>query len=58
VLTALGLPYERAIGSVRFTVGKATTAEEIDYVLDILPPLIERLRAVALAHREPAAQPV
>jgi cysteine sulfinate desulfinase/cysteine desulfurase-like protein len=43
---------------VRFTVGKATTAEEIDYVLDILPPLIERLRAVALAHREPAAQPV
>ncbi len=58
VLTALGLPYERAIGSVRFTVGRSTTAEEIDYVLDILPPLIERLRAVALAHREQVAQPV
>jgi cysteine desulfurase len=52
VLMALGLPYERAIGSVRFTIGKATTAEDIDYLLDSLPALIERLRSVSPAYRE------
>src|SRR5262249_37407536 len=52
VLTALGLPYERAIGSVRFTNGKATTAGDIDDLLDILPPLIERLRSVSPEYRE------
>jgi cysteine desulfurase len=52
VLTALGLPYERAIGSVRFSLGRSTSAEDIDYVLDTLPPLIERLRSVSPAYRE------
>jgi len=51
VLTALGLPYERAIGSVRFSVGKSTTAADIDYLLDVLPALIERLRSVSPAYR-------
>jgi cysteine desulfurase len=49
VLLALGIPYERAIGTVRFTAGKDTTATEIDYLLDVLPALIEQLRSVALA---------
>ncbi len=52
VLRALGLPEERAIGSVRFTVGKGTTAEDIDYLLDILPGLIDRLRSVSPAYRD------
>jgi cysteine desulfurase len=52
VLMALGLPYERAIGSVRFTIGKSTTADDIDYLLDTLPALIERLRSVSPAYRE------
>jgi cysteine desulfurase len=52
VLVALGLPYERAIGSVRFSLGRATTADDIDYLLDTLPPLIERLRAVSPAYHE------
>ncbi|MFL5800598.1 MAG: cysteine desulfurase NifS [Roseiflexaceae bacterium] len=51
VLLALGLPHERAIGTVRFTAGKDTTAEEIDYVLDVLPQLIEQLRSVTLAYQ-------
>jgi cysteine desulfurase len=51
VLLALGLPHERAIGTVRFTLGKDTTQAEIDYLLDVLPPLIEQLRSVALAYR-------
>ena len=49
VLLALGLPYDRAIGTVRFSIGQSTTEEEIDYVLDVLPALIEQLRSVSLA---------
>jgi cysteine desulfurase len=49
VLLALGLPHEQAIGTVRFTMGQSTTEEEIDYVLDVLPALIEQLRSVSLA---------
>jgi cysteine desulfurase len=49
VLLALGLPHERAIGTVRFTVGRATTEADVDYVLDVLPGVIEQLRAVAPA---------
>src|SRR5262245_48605973 len=49
VLLALGLAHERAIGTVRFTLGQSTTEEEIDYVLDVLPALIEQLRSVSLA---------
>jgi cysteine desulfurase len=51
VLLALGVPHERAIGSVRFSLGRTTTAEEIDYVLDVLPPLIDQLRSVSTAYR-------
>lgn len=58
VLLALGVSPERAIGSVRFSVGKSTTAEQIDYVLDVLPPLIEQLRSVSPAYQELALQPV
>jgi cysteine desulfurase len=49
VLLALGLEHDRAIGTVRFTIGQSTTEEEIDYVLDVLPALIEQLRSVSLA---------
>ena len=47
VLTALGLPPEIAAPSVRFSLGKGTTEEEIDRVLAAFPPLMERLRALA-----------
>jgi cysteine desulfurase len=51
VLLALGLPHDRAIGTVRFSLGKDTTEDEIDYLLETLPPLIEQLRSVAVAYR-------
>jgi len=51
VLLAMGVPHERAIGTVRFTLGKDTTVEEIDTVLEILPSLIEQLRSVSAAYR-------
>ena len=44
VLKAMGLPREWAIGSVRMTLGHATTETDIDYVLSKLPAVIERLR--------------
>ncbi len=46
VLRAMGLPHEWAIGSVRMTLGHATTEADIDYVLSVLPHVVERLRVV------------
>ena len=47
VLLALGLPPERAHGSLRFSVGPANTDEDVDYVLSVLPGIVERLRAMS-----------
>lgn len=44
VLLAIGLPHEIAHGSIRFSVGEDTTEEEIDYVLEVMPSIIKRLR--------------
>jgi len=47
VLTALGIPPARAHGSLRFTLGRWTTTEDIQRVLDILPPIVANLRAMS-----------
>lgn len=47
VILALGLPYEVAHGSLRFTLGRATTQDDVDYVLETLPPLVAKLRAIS-----------
>ncbi|MEG2916252.1 MAG: aminotransferase class V-fold PLP-dependent enzyme, partial [Oscillospiraceae bacterium] len=47
VLLAIGLPHEIAHGSLRLSVGEQNTIEEIDYVLEELPKIIERLRAMS-----------
>jgi len=44
VLTAMGLPREWAVGSLRMTLGHLTQPEDIDTVLDVLPGVVERLR--------------
>jgi cysteine desulfurase len=44
VLLAIGLPHELAHGSLRLTLGDASTEEDVDYVLEVVPPIIERLR--------------
>jgi len=44
VLLAMGLPHEIAHGSLRMTLSDETTEEEIDYVLDVLPQVVQRLR--------------
>lgn len=47
VLLAIGLPHEIAHGSLRLTLGDANTEEDIDYVLEILPEIVDRLRQMS-----------
>ena len=47
VLTAIGLSAEKARGTVRFSLGRTTTRDEIDAVVDALPPIVAKLRRVA-----------
>jgi cysteine desulfurase len=47
VLKAMGVDNLRGQGAVRFSLGRSTTREQIDYVLDVLPAVVERLRSVS-----------
>ena len=47
VLLALGMPAWQAHGSLRFTLSRFTTAKEIDYALEALPPIVSRLRKMS-----------
>ncbi|MFH1947545.1 MAG: aminotransferase class V-fold PLP-dependent enzyme [Candidatus Magasanikbacteria bacterium] len=47
VLTTCGMPYEYAHGSLRFTLGKCNTKEDIDYVIKYLPGIVEKLREIS-----------
>ena len=47
VLLAIGLPHEIAHGSVRLTLSKDNTMEEVDYVVDSLKQIVERLRGMS-----------
>ena len=44
VLLAIGLPHEVAHGSLRLSFGTETSMEDIEYILEKLPPIIQRLR--------------
>jgi cysteine desulfurase len=47
VLVAMGLPLDWAMGSVRCSLGRSTTAEDIDYVIEAAVPLVQKLRALS-----------
>jgi cysteine desulfurase len=47
VLVAMGLPLDWAMGSVRCSLGRGTTAEDVDYVIEAAVPLIQKLRALS-----------
>ena len=47
VVLALGVPREQALGSLRLSLGKGNTTQEVDLVLDRLPEMVTRLRAMA-----------
>jgi cysteine desulfurase len=47
VLRAMGVPYTMAHGSIRFSLSIYNTDDEIDFVIDTLPPIIEKLRQMS-----------
>lgn len=47
VLLAIGLPHEIAHGSLRISLGDNNTEQDIDYIIETLPPIIERLRSMS-----------
>lgn len=55
VLTAMGFSEDLARGSMRLTVGRDNTPEQIDYVLDTLPGAVSRLRSLSPSWRERAS---
>lgn len=44
VLLATGVPHEKAHGSIRLSITHETTDEDVDYIIEVLPPIVERLR--------------
>ena len=47
VLLSIGLPHEVAHGSLRITLGYDNTMEDVDYILEVLPPIIRKLRMMS-----------
>lgn len=53
VLTAMGVDPVIAQGAIRFSMGRSTTREELDYVLEKLPPIVKRLRDMSPVYNPP-----
>jgi cysteine desulfurase len=51
VLTAMAMPVDWAMGTVRCSLGRATTAADVDYVVDRTAELVDKLRAQSPAGR-------
>lgn len=47
VLLSIGLPHAIAHGSLRLTLGHHNTQEDVDYILEVLPPIVDKLRAMS-----------
>lgn len=47
VLLAMGIPHEIAHGSLRLTLGRSNTEQDVDDFINMLPPIVERLRAMS-----------
>ena len=56
VIRALGRDDELARGSIRFSIGKDTTPEDIDYVLEVLPRAVENLRRLSPLYQKAQAE--
>ncbi len=50
VLLEMDLPIEFTHGSLRFSMGRSTTREEVDYVLDVLPRIVKKLRRMSTVY--------
>ena len=47
VLRAMGVPFTSAHGSIRFSLSRYNTEEQVDYIVEHLPPIIDRLRTMS-----------
>ena len=52
VLLSIGCPPEIAHGSLRISLGRFTTDEDVDYFLEVFPPIVERLRAMSPVYQK------
>ena len=52
VLIAMGISHEIAQGSLLFSAGIYNTLEDIDYVIEVLPPIVDRLRQMSPLYAE------
>jgi cysteine desulfurase len=57
VLTAMGLRPERARASIRFSLGKQNTPEDVDFALDLVPGAVARLRELSPVYHKAAVNP-
>jgi cysteine desulfurase len=57
VLRAMGVPFTAVHGSIRFSLSRLTTADEIDYVIEHMPAIIRRLRQISPFSPERDASP-
>ncbi|MFZ0283816.1 MAG: cysteine desulfurase family protein [Terriglobales bacterium] len=54
VLTAMGLPAEQARASLRFSLGKQNTPEDVEFALSLIPPTVARLRELSPVYNKAA----
>ena len=57
VLTAMGLSADRARGSIRFSMGKQNTAEDVEFALKLIPQVLNRLREISPVYKKAAVSP-
>ena len=43
----MGVSMEASHSSVRFSLGRGNTVEDVDYVLEVLPPIVEKMRSMS-----------
>jgi len=55
VLTAMGLSPDRARASIRFSLGKQNTADDIDFALQLVPEVVARLRDLSPVYKKTAS---
>jgi cysteine desulfurase len=52
VLLAMGLPHQRARASIRISLGKQTTQEDIDFAIKVIPETVARLREISPVYQK------
>ena len=51
MLLATGIPVEHAHGSIRMSLGRGNTLEDVEYVLEKLPPIIANIREMSTVYK-------